>query len=301
MFKGSIVALVTPFANGKVDEKKLRELVEFHVQAGTYAISPCGTTGESPTLSHEEHKRVIEIVVEQANRRVPVIAGTGSNATEEALDLTRHAKKAGANGTLIVCPYYNKPTQPGLIQHFDVLAKVGIPIVLYNIPGRTGINMAPETVAELSKRETIVAIKEAAGSLDQVSQILSLCHITVLSGDDSLTLPMMAIGAKGVISVAANIVPRDVREMTEHALQGRWEKARALHYKLFNLCKALFIETNPIPIKTAMKEMGLLNGDLRLPLCPMEPKNAAKLHESLIAYGLLGKEKPSKPKVKVPS
>ena len=301
MFKGSIVALVTPFASGKVDEKKLRELVEFHVQAGTNAISPCGTTGESPTLSHEEHKRVLSIVIEQANKRIPVIAGTGSNATDEALDLTRHAKKAGANGALIVFPYYNKPTPQGQIQHFDALAKVGLPIVLYNIPGRTGINMAPETVAELSKREMIVAIKEAAGSLDQVSQILSLCDITVLSGDDSLTLPMMAIGAKGVISVAANIVPRDVKEMVEHALQGRWDKARGLHYKLFNLCKALFIETNPIPIKTAMKEMGFSNGELRLPLCAMEPKNAVKLHEALVAYGLLGKEKPSKPKVKIPS
>ena len=301
MFKGSIVALVTPFAGGKVDEKKLRELVEFHIQAGTDAISPCGTTGESPTLSHEEHKRVIEVVVEQAHKRVLVIAGTGSNSTEEALDLTRHAKKAGANGALIVCPYYNKPTPEGQYRHFEALAKVGIPIVLYNIPGRTGINMLPETIARLSKLPTIVAIKEAAGSLDQVSQILSLCNITVLSGDDSLTLPMMAIGAKAVVSVAANIVPRDVKEMVEHALQGRWDKARSLHYKLFNLCKALFIETNPIPIKSAMKEMGLINGELRLPLCPMETRNAVKLHEALLAYGLLGKEKPSKPKVKVAS
>lgn len=301
MFKGSIVALVTPFANGKVDEKKLRELVEFQLQAGTDAICPCGTTGESPTLSHEEHRRVIEIVVEQVHKRVPVIAGTGSNATDEALELTRFAKKVGVDGSLQVCPYYNKPTPEGQYRHFEAIAKVGIPIVLYNIPGRTGINMTPETIARLSKLETIVAVKEAAGSLDQVSQILSLCNITVLSGDDSLTLPMMAIGAKGVISVAANIVPRDVQQMTDHALQGRWEKARILHHKLFNLCKALFVETNPIPVKTAMKEMGLINGELRLPLCPMDPKNAAKLHEALLAYGLLGKEKSSRPKVKVSS
>jgi len=288
MFKGSMVALVTPFLNGKVDEAKLRELVEFHIQSKTDAISPCGTTGESPTLSHEEHKRVIQIVVEQAKKRVPVIAGTGSNATDEAVDLTRFAKRAGADAALMVCPYYNKPTQEGVYRHFEKVAKeADIPIVLYNIPGRTGINMAPETIARLSKIETIVAVKEAAGSLDQVSQILSLCDITVLSGDDSLTLPMMSVGAKGVISVVANIVPKDVVALTHHALDGAFEKAREFHYKLLPLCKVLFIETNPIPVKTAMETLGMIKGELRLPLCGMAEGHLAQLKKALIDYGLL--------------
>ena len=288
MFKGSIVALVTPFSNGKVDELRLRELVDYHVKGGTDAISPCGTTGESPTLSHEEHKKVIQIVVEQANKRVPVIAGTGSNSTDEAVDLTRFAKRAGADASLQVCPYYNKPTPEGQYRHFEKIAKeADIPIILYNIPGRTGITMTPETIARLSKIETIVAVKEAAGSLDQVSQILSLCDITVLSGDDSLTLPMMSVGAKGVISVAANIVPKDVAVMTHYALKGTYDKARELHYKLFPLCKVLFIETNPIPVKTAMEALGMIKGELRLPLCPMSEANTAALRKSLVDYGLL--------------
>jgi len=287
MFKGSIVALVTPFANGKVDEKKLRELVEFHIQAGTHAISPCGTTGESPTLSHEEHRRVVEIVVEQVRHRVPVIAGAGSNSTEEALELTRFAKKVGADATLQVCPYYNKPTPEGQYRHFEVLAKVGIPIVLYNIPGRTGINMTPETIARLSKLDTIVAIKEAAGSLDQVSQILSLCGITVLSGDDSLTLPMMAIGAKGVISVTANVVPEGVREMVHAMLNGDLTQGFELHRKLYPLSKALFIETNPIPVKTALGMMRWIKPELRLPLCPMQPENERVLRQVLERLGVL--------------
>jgi len=288
MFKGSIVALVTPFLNGKVDEAKLKELVEFHVQNKTDAISPCGTTGESPTLSHEEHKRVIQIVVEQAKKRLPVIAGTGSNSTDEAVDLTRFAKRVGADAALMVCPYYNKPTQEGVFRHFEKVAKeADLPIVLYNIPGRTGINMAPETIARLSKIETIVAVKEAAGSLDQVSQILSLCDTTVLSGDDSLTLPMMSVGAKGVISVVANIVPKDVISLTHHALDGAFEKARELHYKLLPLCKVLFIETNPIPVKTAMERLGMIKGELRLPLCPMSEGNSTQLKKALVDYGLL--------------
>lgn len=288
MFKGSIVALVTPFSNGKVDEAKLRELVEFQIKNNTDAISPCGTTGESPTLSHEEHKRVIQIVVEQVNKRIPVIAGTGSNSTEEAVDLTRFAKRVGADASLQVCPYYNKPTAEGQYRHFEKIAKeADIPIILYNIPGRTGINMTPETIARLSKIETIVAIKEASGSLDQVSQILSLCDITVLSGDDSLTLPMMAVGAQGVISVAANIVPKDVVSMTHHALKGAFDKARELHYKLLPLCKVLFIETNPIPVKAAMELLGMIRGELRLPLCPISENNAAVLKKALVDYGLL--------------
>lgn len=288
MFKGSIVALVTPFSSGKVDEAKLRELVEYHIKGGTDAISPCGTTGESPTLTHEEHKKVIQIVIEQANKRVPVIAGTGSNATDEAVDLTRFAKRAGADASLQVCPYYNKPTPEGQYRHFEKIAKeADIPIILYNIPGRTGINMTPETIARLSKIETIVAVKEAAGSLDQVSQIISLCDITVLSGDDSLTLPMMSVGAKGVISVAANIVPKDVVAMTHHALKGAYDKARELHYKLLPLCKVLFIETNPIPVKTAMEALGMIKGELRLPLCPMAEGTLATLKKALVDYGLL--------------
>ncbi|MFH1858640.1 MAG: 4-hydroxy-tetrahydrodipicolinate synthase [Candidatus Omnitrophota bacterium] len=288
MFKGSIVALVTPFANGKVDEKALRDLVEFHIQNKTDAISPCGTTGESPTLSHEEHKRVIQIVVEQVRKRVPVIAGTGSNATEEALELTRFAKRIGADAGLMVCPYYNKPTQEGIFRHFEKVAKeVDLPIILYNIPGRSGVNMTPETIARLSKIETIVAVKEAAGSLDQVSQIFSLCDITVVSGDDSLTLPMMSVGAKGVISVVANIAPKDVAAMTHSALEGSWDKARELHYKLLPLCKILFVETNPIPVKSAMELLGMIKGELRLPLCPMSEGNAALLKKALVDYGLL--------------
>ena len=288
MFKGSIVALVTPFSNGKVDEAKLRELVDYHVKNGTDALSPCGTTGESPTLTHEEHKKVIQVVVEQANKRVPVIAGTGSNSTDEAVDLTRFAKRAGADASLQVCPYYNKPSAEGQYRHFEKIAKeADIPLILYNIPGRTGITMTPETIARLSKIDSIVAVKEAAGSLDQVSQILSLCDITVLSGDDSLTLPMMAVGAKGVISVVANIVPKDVVAMTHYALKGTYDKARELHYKLLPLCKVLFIETNPIPVKTAMELLGMIKGELRLPLCPMSEANAATLRKSLVDYGLL--------------
>ena len=288
MFKGSIVALVTPFSGGKVDEARLRELVEFHIKNGTDALSPCGTTGESPTLSHEEHKKVIQIVIEQAKKRVPVIAGTGSNSTDEAVDLTRFAKRAGADASLQVCPYYNKPTPEGQYRHFEKIAKeTDIPLILYNIPGRTGITMTPETIARLSKIETIVAVKEAAGSLDQVSQIISLCDITVLSGDDSLTLPMMAVGAQGVISVAANIVPKDVVALTHHALKGAFDKAKEFHYKLLPLCKALFIETNPIPVKTAMEALGMIKGELRLPLCPMAEGTLATLKKALVDYGLL--------------
>ncbi len=288
MFKGSIVALVTPFSGGKVDEAKLRELVEYHIQHKTDAISPCGTTGESPTLTHEEHKRVIQIVVEQVKKRVPVIAGTGSNSTDEAVDLTRFAKRVGSDAALMVCPYYNKPTQEGIYRHFEKVAKeVDLPIVLYNIPGRSGVNMAPETIARLSKIESIVAVKEAAGSLDQVSQILSLCDIIVLSGDDSLTLPMMSVGAKGVISVVANIVPKDVVTLTHSVLDGNWEKAKDLHYKLLPLCKVLFIETNPIPVKTAMELLGMIKGELRLPMCPMAEGTLPQLKKALIDYGLL--------------
>ncbi|MDZ4339156.1 MAG: 4-hydroxy-tetrahydrodipicolinate synthase [candidate division NC10 bacterium] len=289
-FEGSMVAMVTPFRDGKVDEAKIRELVEFHVKHGTDAIVPCGTTGESPTLSHAEHKRVVEVTIQAAAGRLPVIAGTGSNATAEAIDLTQHAKKAGADGVLMVCPYYNKPTQPGLIAHYQaVAAAVDIPIIMYNIPGRTGVNMLPETVAKLAQVPNIVGIKEASGSLEQMTEVISLCgdRITVLSGDDTLTLPLMAVGGRGVISVIANICPKEVAEITRASLNGDWKRAKEIHLRLFPLCKAMFYETNPIPVKTAMQILGRLNGELRLPLCTMSPSNRDKLEKALKAYGLI--------------
>ncbi len=286
-FQGSLVALVTPFKNGKVDEQTLIRLVRDHLKAGTDGLVPVGTTGESPTLSHKEHERVIEIVVRAASRKVPVIAGTGSNSTEEAISLTKFAKKTGADGALMVTPYYNKPTQEGLYRHYLAVAKaVDIPIVLYNVPGRTGVVLSPETVARLAKIPAIVGIKEATGSMDQTSHILSLCGITVLSGDDSLTLPLLALGAKGVISVMANIVPQTVSEMIDAHFAGHFEKAKELHYKMFPLARALFVETNPIPIKKAMGLLGLCSEELRLPLCPMKPENEKALARAMKDFGL---------------
>lgn len=289
-FQGSMVAMVTPFRDGGVDEAKIRELVEFHVKNGTDAIIPCGTTGESPTLSHAEHKRVVEVTIEAAAGRVPVVAGTGSNSTAEAIELTRHAKEAGANGVLMVCPYYNKPTQRGLIAHYTAVAKaVDIPIILYNVPGRTGVNMLPETVATLAEVPNIVAIKEASGSIEQMTEVISLCgdRMTVVSGDDTLTLPLMAVGGMGVISVIANILPKETAEMTRAALNGDWKRAKEIHLRIFPLCKAMFYETNPIPVKTAMQLLGRLNGELRLPLAPMADANRDRLAKALKAYGLL--------------
>ena len=289
-FQGSMVAMVTPFRDGGVDDAKIREMVDFHVKNGTDAIIPCGTTGESPTLSHAEHKRVVEVTVEAAAGRVPVVAGTGSNSTAEAIDLTRHAKEAGANGVLMVCPYYNKPTQKGLIAHYTAVAEaVDIPIILYNVPGRTGVNMLPETVAMLAAAPNIVAIKEASGSLEQMTEVISLCgdRMTVVSGDDTLTLPLMAVGGTGVISVIANILPKETAEMTRAALNGDWKRAKEIHLRIFPLCKAMFYETNPIPVKTAMHLLGRLNGELRLPLAPMSDANRDKLAKALKAYGLL--------------
>jgi len=285
-----MVALVTPFKdNGEVDEEKLKEIIDFQVKEGVEGIVPCGCTGEAATLSHEEQKMVIRLSVEITAGRVLVIAGTGSNNTEEALDLTRYAKEVGSDGALLITPYYNKPTPEGQFLHYEKLAKeVDIPIVLYNVPSRTGISMLPETVERLSKIDNIVAIKEASGSLDQVSQILSLCDITVLSGDDSLTLPMLGIGGKGVISVVANIVPGDVRAMIDAFDEGNLEEALRVHYKLFPLCKAMFIETNPIPVKTAMLLLGRLNGRFRLPLCPLKEENLPALQKALDEYGLVG-------------
>lgn len=289
-FEGSIVAMVTPFRDGQVDEAKIRELVEFHVKNGTNAIVPCGTTGESPTLSHEEHKKVVEVTIAATAGRVPVVAGTGSNSTAEAIELTQHAKKAGADGVLMVCPYYNKPTQKGLIAHYKAVAEaVDIPIIMYNIPGRTGVNMLPDTVATLAELKNIVGMKEASGSLEQMTEVISLCgeQITVVSGDDTLTLPLMAVGGKGVISVIANILPKESAELTHAALNGDWKRAKELHLRLFPLCKAMFYETNPGPVKTAMQILGRLNGELRLPLAPMSEANREKLQKALKAYGLL--------------
>jgi 4-hydroxy-tetrahydrodipicolinate synthase len=286
-----MVAVVTPFKDGRVDEVKVRELVEFHIKNGTDVLVPCGTTGESPTLSHDEHRRVIELTIQTANKRIPVVAGTGSNSTAEAIDLTRFAKNAGADGALVVLPYYNKPTQQGLIAHCRAIADaVELPLILYNIPGRTGINMLPETLAVLADHPNIVGMKEATGNLEQMTQDIVLCgaKLSFLSGDDTLTLPLMAVGGKGVISVVANIVPRDVADLTRAFLSGDWKRARELHLKLFPLCQAMFYETNPIPVKTAMALMGMINGELRLPLCPMSEANLSKLKAALRAYGLIG-------------
>ncbi len=290
MFQGSLVALVTPFRDGKVDEAKLRELVAFHVQNGTDAIVPCGTTGESPTLSHAEHKRVVEIVIEAVGGRVPVVAGTGSNSTAEAIDLTAHAKKAGAAGALVVNPYYNKPTQEGLYRHFRAIAEaVDIPILVYNIQGRTAVNVETDTLARLAQIPNIVGVKEASGSLDQMTQVILACgpDFTVLSGDDNLTLPLMAVGGRGVISVVANVVPKETAEMTRAALEGDWKRARELFHRLFPLCRAMFIETNPIPVKEAMAMMGMIAPEFRLPLCRMADQNRERLRTVLKQFGLV--------------
>ncbi|MFQ5898869.1 MAG: 4-hydroxy-tetrahydrodipicolinate synthase [Candidatus Methylomirabilia bacterium] len=288
--EGSIVALVTPFRDGRVDEATLRELVEFHVTHGTDGIVPCGTTGESPTLSHDEHRRVVEIVVETARGRIPVMAGTGSNSTAEAINLTIHARKAGAAAALVVSPYYNKPTQKGLYEHFKAIAEsADLPIFVYNIQGRTAVNVETDTLARLaSEVKNIVGVKEASGSLEQMTQVILACRpdFTVLSGDDTLTLPLMALGGRGVISVVANIVPAETREMTHAALEGDWKRARELHLRLFPLAKAMFVETNPIPVKEAMALMGTIAPEFRLPLCRMAEGNRERLKKALIQFGL---------------
>jgi 4-hydroxy-tetrahydrodipicolinate synthase len=290
-FQGSIVALVTPFRHGKIDEPKVRELVELHVGSGTDAIVPCGTTGESPTLSHDEHRHMVELTVAAAAGRIPVIAGTGSNSTAEAIDLTKHAERAGAQGALVVNPYYNKPTQEGLYRHFRAVAEAtALPILVYNIQGRTAINVETDTMARLARDcATIVGVKEASGSLDQMSQVILACgpDFSVLSGDDNITLPLLAIGGRGVISVIANIVPRETSEMVHAALDNDWKRARELHYKLFPLARAAFLETNPIPIKEAMAMAGILEPEFRLPMCRMGDANRDKLRAILTSYGLV--------------
>lgn len=290
MFTGSMTALVTPFKNEKIDEDRLKEIIDFQIENGTTALVPCGTTGESATLSYEEHNKVIDITIKHTKGRIPVIAGTGSNSTEETIMLTRHAKEAGADACLLIAPYYNRPTQSGLIAHFMKVAdSVGIPLVIYNIPGRTGVNIEPETIAKLSEHKNIIAVKEASGNLDQISRIISLCSIVILSGDDSLTLPIMSVGGKGVISVASNIVPKDVAEMVNSFEKGDLQKARRLHYKLLPLFKVLFIETNPAPVKAAMAMMGMMDEEIRLPLVPIKEENRSKLRKVLEEYGLFAK------------
>jgi len=290
MFTGTMVAIITPFQNGKIDFRTLDELVDFHLESGTDGIVPVGTTGESPTLSHAEHKQVIERVVKAVGGKLPVIAGTGSNSTAEAIDLTAFARKVGADASLQVCPYYNKPTQEGFYQHFKAIAEeVDLPMVLYNIPGRCGgTGIMPDTVVRLSELENVVAIKEASGKLDQVSEIATRCDLTILSGDDSLTLPIASVGGKGVISVVANIVPADVKAMTDLILQGDFASAVKWHKKLFALCKSLLsLATNPIPIKAAMSMLDMASDELRLPMVPLAEKKRAILGKILTDYGLL--------------
>jgi 4-hydroxy-tetrahydrodipicolinate synthase len=290
MFSGSIVAIVTPFRKGRVDERALGDLIEFQLANGTDGIVPCGTTGESATLSHQEHERVVAFTIEAVKRRVPVIAGTGSNSTDEAIALTGHAKKVGADGALLITPYYNKPMQEGLFRHYKAVAEaVDLPLVLYNIPSRTSVNMLPSTVGRLAAIRNIVAIKEGSGSLQQVSEILQACgdRLTVLSGDDPLTIPMMAVGAKGVITVTANIAPADMAAMVDAFAAGQLDRARRLHDKLFPLFTALFYETNPIPVKAALAMMGKIDGELRLPLCPMASESREKLARVMKEYGLI--------------
>jgi len=289
MFTGAMVALVTPFQEGEIDFQTLDELIDFQLAGGIDGIVPVGTTGESPTLSHEEHKQVIERVVKAVGGQVPVIAGAGSNSTAEAIELTEFSKKVGADATLQVGPYYNKPMQEGFYQHFKAIAEeVDLPVVLYNIPGRCGAGMTPETVGRLAKLENIIAIKEATGSLDQASEIATRCDITIISGDDSLTLPLASVGGKGVISVVANIVPADVKAMTDLILEGDLVSARQWHKKLFMLCKSMLtLATNPIPIKAAMAMLNMASEELRLPMTPLEENKKAVLEQTLKDYGLL--------------
>ncbi|TAK07395.1 MAG: 4-hydroxy-tetrahydrodipicolinate synthase [Candidatus Manganitrophaceae bacterium] len=292
MFHGSIVAIVTPFKKGKVDEKAFGALIEFHLRSGTHGIVPCGTTGESATLSHEEHKRVIELTVKMAGGRIPVIAGTGSNSTEEAIAFTRHAKEVGADGALLITPYYNKPTQEGLYQHYKAIAKaVDLPLVLYNIPGRTGVNMLPPTVARLMEFDHIIGIKEGTGSLQQIGDLVQLCgdRLVILSGDDFTALPTMAVGGKGVISVTANIAPSEMAQMIEAAERGDYGRAKKLHDQLYPLHQVMFIETNPIPVKAALALMGKCADEVRLPLWRMSEENLKKLKAAMKRYGLLRK------------
>jgi len=292
MFTGSITALVTPFKDGRIDEAAFRRLIEFQIANGTSGLVPCGTTGESATLSYEEHNRVIELAIEIADKRVPVIAGTGSNSTDETIMLTKSAEKAGAEAALLITPYYNKPTQQGLYEHYKKVAEaVSIPLILYNVPGRTSVNMLPETVARLSEIKNIIGIKEATGDLKQVSDTIEFSKkgFIVLSGDDFTTLPLLAIGGHGVISVTSNIAPAMMSDMIKAFTAGVMDRARELHYRLQPLHRAMFIETNPVPVKTALAMMGMVGEELRLPLVPLSDANRAKLASVMTGFGLAPK------------
>ncbi len=296
MFHGSIVAMVTPFKKGKIDEKAYGGLIEFQIRNGTHGITPCGTTGESATLTYEEHCRMIDLTVNLVGGRVPVLAASGSNSTEEAISLTRHAKRAGASGALLISPYYNKPTQEGLYQHYKAIAQaVNLPLVLYNIPGRTSVNLLPTTVARLMDFPNIVGIKEGTGSLQQISDLIRYCgdRLVILSGDDFTAFPTMAVGGKGVISVTANIVPSEMAQMMTAAEKGDYVTARKWHEKVYPLHEALFWETSPVPVKTALNLMGKCESDVRLPLCALSDPNRNRLQKLLKEQGLL---KPSKKK-----
>jgi len=290
MFTGSMVALVTPFKNGQVDWPNLEALVEFHLQNGTNGIVPCGTTGESATLSHAEHDEVIRTVIKTVNKRVPVIAGTGSNSTDEAVRLTKEAERSGADGALMISPYYNRPTQEGIYQHYKkVASEVSIPLIVYNIPGRTGSKIEPETLARLAEIKNIAGVKEATGSVDQAIDVIRLCgdRLAVYSGEDSLIYSLMSLGGKGVISTCANVAPKETAQLAAACLSGNWDAGRALQFKLIPLIRSLFIETNPIPVKTALSLMGKCTGELRLPMTPMTEGNLAKLRSALLDFGLL--------------
>ena len=290
-FRGAFVAIVTPMIDGQIDEQGLQDLIEFQIAGGTHGIVPCGTTGESATMSHEEHHRVVELTIKAVNGRVPVLAGTGSNSTSETIELTRHAKEAGADGALVITPYYNKPSQEGLYQHFKAVAEaVDIPIILYNVPSRTSVNMLPETVARCAAIKNIVGIKEATGSLAQISEVIRLCpdDFAVMSGDDPTCMATVAIGGTGVISVTSNVEPKDMAQMMDAALAGDFAKARELHYKLFPLMQAMFYDTNPVPAKATLAMMGKIKtDDVRLPMATLNDAVRDKLKKAITAYGLI--------------
>lgn len=290
MFSGAFTAIVTPFKDSSVDEEGLRQLIRFGIDGGVSGFVPCGTTGESPTLTHEEHNRVVELVVKEVAGQVKVIAGTGSNSTAEAVGLSRHARQVGADAVLLVNPYYNKPSQEGLYQHFKTVAQaVDLPVILYNIPGRTAINVENATMERLSRIPNIVGVKEASGNILQMSEVIRLCgsDFDVLSGDDQMTFPLMALGGKGVISVVTNVAPDRMSALVKHMLEGRIDEARALHFDLFELCQAMFLETNPIPVKAALGLMGKIQPEYRLPLCPPSAANIEKLRTVMENKGLL--------------
>lgn len=290
MFQGVLTALITPFRDGKVDERALSEYVEWQIDAGIDGLVPCGSSGESATMSHAEHRRVVEIVVAAAAGRVPVVAGTGSNNTREAIELTRHAKEAGADGALLISPYYNKPTQEGIIAHYEAVAnETQFPLLVYNIEGRTGSNLLPATIARLAQHQQIVGIKEASGDLDQVAHIIASCpdDFSVLSGDDALTVPMLAIGGHGVICTTSNIAPRPMIELVHAYRSGDIARARELHYRMLPLFDALFCETNPIPVKAAVALMGKIDAEIRLPLTPLSDAHRERLQSVMKDVGLL--------------